>query len=432
MRSRRKADRFGAGRRSGDALRRGVEQRAAAVERGVASFAPVGVERNLPRHERRAVRLRIVDGDLVADRALLVPGGEPPRRNRDGEQDDQPQEAFYAFRPWRRYVIRPRVRSYGESSTSTSSPGVMRMRKRRRRPARLARIVWPFSSSTLNVELGNVSTTRPTRLSVSSLATGVRGSRRFLPPPPLRLRGGGMGTPSRGREYVARVRSPLGPDLPAQPRPRSRVPRERPGRAKELPLRAGCREQCHAHQRYRVRNGRSRSRLHLGLRHQPRQVDPANGRSLVIPAPPPQRRDARTASSAPRFARWSRATSRFRCSRSPSRNGRRARRGGGGSARGVALRAARSALEARAVRSWYRIPGFGSLCSPNPGMTRYAGQPHSLGGWARLDPGCGRPSFVGGGGIVRWRTFWRIFGRGGGDFTRIVRSRMAPFALDLC
>jgi hypothetical protein len=58
--------------------------------------------------------------------------------------------------------------------------------------------VWPFSSSTLNVELGNVSTTRPTRLSVSSLTTGVRGSRRFLPPPPFRLRGGGMGTPYGG------------------------------------------------------------------------------------------------------------------------------------------------------------------------------------------------------------------------------------------
>jgi hypothetical protein len=93
--------------------------------------------------------------------------------------------------------MRPRVRSYGESSTSTSSPGVIRMRKRRKRPARLARIVCPFSSSTLNVELGNVSTTRPTRLSVSSLTTGWRGSRRrFLPPPP-RLRGGGMRTPSK-------------------------------------------------------------------------------------------------------------------------------------------------------------------------------------------------------------------------------------------
>ena len=176
--------------------------------------------------------------------------------------------------------MRPRVRSYGESSTSTSSPGVMRMRNRRRRPARLARIVWPFSSSTLNVELGNVSTTRPTRLSVSSLTTGVRGSRRFLPPPPLRLRGGGMGAPSVGPRWVygGSVR-PRGEICPRALR--RRLPRVRAWYAKQLPESGGCLYQSYDNKRDRIRHGRRRRRLHLGLRHQPKQVSdsrPPQGR----------------------------------------------------------------------------------------------------------------------------------------------------------
>src|SRR5512143_2132526 len=60
-----------------------------------------------------------------------------------------------------RYVIRPRVRSYGESSTRTRSPGRIRMKFIRSFPLMCARTRWPFSSSTANIVFGSGSMTVP-------------------------------------------------------------------------------------------------------------------------------------------------------------------------------------------------------------------------------------------------------------------------------
>ena len=70
-----------------------------------------------------------------------------------------------------RYVIRPRVRSYGESSTVTLSPGKIRMKNLRILPLTWAKTRWPFSSSTRNIALGSGSTTVPSTDMPSSLAT---------------------------------------------------------------------------------------------------------------------------------------------------------------------------------------------------------------------------------------------------------------------
>jgi len=128
--------------------------------------------------------------------------------------------------------------------------------------------------------------TRPTRLSVSSLTTGVRGSRRFLPPPPLRLRGGGMGAPSVGpgsgapfdklrvtkvglrvTEASVRPRGAIRPRAGRRP-----LPPARPAHGKQLPEFACGLYQGYDNKRYCVRDGGSRRRLHVGLRHQPGQV----------------------------------------------------------------------------------------------------------------------------------------------------------------
>src|ERR1700758_4299920 len=58
-----------------------------------------------------------------------------------------------------RYTIRPRFRSYGLSSTATRSPGKMRMKFLRILPETCASTSWFVSSFTLNMALGNVSTT---------------------------------------------------------------------------------------------------------------------------------------------------------------------------------------------------------------------------------------------------------------------------------
>src|SRR3989304_915887 len=47
---------------------------------------------------------------------------------------------------FRRYVMRPRVRSYGDSSTRTRSPGRIRMKFIRSLPLMWARTRCPFSS----------------------------------------------------------------------------------------------------------------------------------------------------------------------------------------------------------------------------------------------------------------------------------------------
>src|SRR3982751_5931004 len=66
--------------------------------------------------------------------------------------------------------MRPLVRSYGVSSTSTSSPVRTRMRFLRIFPAVWPRTSWPFSRRTRNIALGSSSTTCPRISSNSSLA----------------------------------------------------------------------------------------------------------------------------------------------------------------------------------------------------------------------------------------------------------------------
>src|SRR5215216_5935482 len=68
---------------------------------------------------------------------------------------------FHGVSYLNRYVIRPRVRSYGDSSTVTLSPGRIRMKCIRILPEMCARIMWPLSSLTRNMALGSVSETVP-------------------------------------------------------------------------------------------------------------------------------------------------------------------------------------------------------------------------------------------------------------------------------
>src|SRR6478609_7414175 len=68
--------------------------------------------------------------------------------------------------------MRPRVRSYGDNSTRTRSPGRMRMKFMRNLPLMWASTRWPFSSSTANMVLGSGSMTVPSTSIASRLATG--------------------------------------------------------------------------------------------------------------------------------------------------------------------------------------------------------------------------------------------------------------------
>ncbi len=68
------------------------------------------------------------------------------------------------------YVIRPLERSYGESSTFTLSPGIIRIKCMRILPAKCAKTIWPLSSLTLNWALGNASSITPSTSIESSLA----------------------------------------------------------------------------------------------------------------------------------------------------------------------------------------------------------------------------------------------------------------------
>src|SRR5580698_731931 len=63
--------------------------------------------------------------------------------------------------------MRPRVRSYGLNSTATRSPGRIRIKFFRIRPETCARTWCLFSSSTLNIAFGNVSTT----VAITSIAS---------------------------------------------------------------------------------------------------------------------------------------------------------------------------------------------------------------------------------------------------------------------
>src|SRR5262249_41953405 len=75
-------------------------------------------------------------------------------------------------------MIRPRVRSYGDSSTRTLSPGRMRMKFLRILPEMWARTWCLFSSSTLNIALGSGSTTVAMTSMASSLGIALRPHRR--------------------------------------------------------------------------------------------------------------------------------------------------------------------------------------------------------------------------------------------------------------
>src|SRR5438105_8550824 len=86
--------------------------------------------------------------------------------------DGRPNLHHRSSRPYlNRYVIRPRVRSYGDSSTLTRSPGRMRMKFMRILPLTWASTRWPFSSSTRNIAFGRGSTTVPSTSIASSLVT---------------------------------------------------------------------------------------------------------------------------------------------------------------------------------------------------------------------------------------------------------------------
>src|SRR4051812_29811622 len=69
--------------------------------------------------------------------------------------------------------MRPRLRSYGETSTRTLSPGSTRMRNRRILPARCASSSWSFSSFTRNSRFGRASVTSPSISSFYSTAIGI-------------------------------------------------------------------------------------------------------------------------------------------------------------------------------------------------------------------------------------------------------------------
>src|SRR6202166_1121182 len=68
-----------------------------------------------------------------------------------------------------RYTIRPRFRSYGESSTATLSPGNMRIKFFRIFPETCASTWCLFSHSTLNMALGSGSTT----VAITSIASSL-------------------------------------------------------------------------------------------------------------------------------------------------------------------------------------------------------------------------------------------------------------------
>src|SRR5258705_6840918 len=68
-------------------------------------------------------------------------------------------------------MIRPRVRSYGGSSTVTLSPGRILMKCMRMFPEMWASTMCLFSSSTRNIALGSGSTTVPSTWTPSSFAT---------------------------------------------------------------------------------------------------------------------------------------------------------------------------------------------------------------------------------------------------------------------
>src|SRR5215212_4075741 len=122
-------------------------------------------------------------------------------------------------------MIRPLVRSYGENSTSTLSPGRMRMKCLRILPEMWASTLCLFSSSTWNIALGNVSRT----VAVTSIASSFDMSLLvFLLPQYQRavlrhghgmLEMGGQGPVDGPRRPAVVVRADV-LDHPVRPRPR--------------------------------------------------------------------------------------------------------------------------------------------------------------------------------------------------------------------
>src|SRR6185312_9586297 len=88
---------------------------------------------------------------------------------RDGVQSDRGPWTAPRDQALCRYVMRPRVRSYGDTSTVTRSPSRIRMRKRRSLPAMVARTAAPLSRVTRNDVLGRTSVTVPSSSIRSSL-----------------------------------------------------------------------------------------------------------------------------------------------------------------------------------------------------------------------------------------------------------------------
>ena len=70
-----------------------------------------------------------------------------------------------------RNEMRPLVRSYGESSTSTLSPGMIRIKFFRISPLRWQVNSWPLSSSTANIPLDSAFCTVPSVTIVPCLLT---------------------------------------------------------------------------------------------------------------------------------------------------------------------------------------------------------------------------------------------------------------------
>src|SRR5215510_10483843 len=101
--------------------------------------------------------------------------------------------------------MRPRVRSYGESSTLTLSPGRIRMKFMRILPDTWASTLWPLSSSTRNMALGSGSTTVPSTSIASSLAIASGRPREHVRPV---VRDGDGVLEVRGEASVRRHRGP--------------------------------------------------------------------------------------------------------------------------------------------------------------------------------------------------------------------------------
>src|SRR5918994_1819514 len=140
--------------------------------------------------------------------------------------------------------MRARLRSYGETSTRTRSPGRIRMRKRRIFPATWPSTSWPLSSCTRNIAFGSASTTSPSNSTFSSLAklddphVGGLGARRGLAQLVLDLRAVGEREQAVARDSrIAALTGWWGGVAGVRPRRRGRAARLGVGWGSRLALR---------------------------------------------------------------------------------------------------------------------------------------------------------------------------------------------------